>query len=282
MYHNTVYKTRGDKDEIMELGETLNELYKKLYSSYVLLEEKNQALLEENKRQEVFLKASSHQLKTPIAAALLLVNGMMDEIGKYKNTKETLPKVKEQILSMKSIVEEILYLNHSTQELELSDVSIGIIIDELINDYQVQAQDKEIEFNRKGEPFIVYANSGILKKIIDNLLSNAVNHTVKNGRIDIIYEKPCLVIRNMGDTIPDDLILHVFEPFVSSDSRNKGKGLGLYVVSWYAKLLQIKADICNVKDGVQVSLDFSANNIHMNFMENSYESGTIIAPDKEN
>lgn len=271
-----------EKDEIMLLGETLNELYEKLYSGYILLEEKNQTLIEDNKRQEVFLKASSHQLKTPIAAALLLVDGMIDEIGKYKNTKETLPKVKEQILSMKKIVEEILYLNHSAVQLQLNEVHIGLIVEDIISAYQVQIQDKAIQINREGKSFSVYANSDILKKIIDNLMSNAVNHSVKKGRIDIIYEQPYLIIYNKGDTIPDDLIAHVFEPFVSSDTRRKGKGLGLYVVAWYAKLLHIKTDIKNNTDGVQVRLEFSTNNIHKNFIENSYESDIIGVSDEEN
>ncbi|MDZ5010890.1 HAMP domain-containing protein, partial [Clostridium perfringens] len=82
------------EDEIAILGNTLNELYSKLNESFKSLEEKNKLLIDENKRQDVFLRASSHQLKTPVAAALLLVESMIDEVGKYKNTKEHLPKFK--------------------------------------------------------------------------------------------------------------------------------------------------------------------------------------------
>ncbi len=69
-------------------------------------------LEEENERQEVFLRASSHQLKTPVAAAPLLVEGMMNEVGKYKDTKRYLPEVKKQLMAIRRIVEDILYLNH--------------------------------------------------------------------------------------------------------------------------------------------------------------------------
>jgi len=82
------------KDEIGELAATLNELYQQLQENYVELEEKNKLLQEENKRQEVFMRASSHQLKTPITAALLLLDGMINQVGKYKDTKEYLPKSK--------------------------------------------------------------------------------------------------------------------------------------------------------------------------------------------
>lgn len=271
---------KHEKDEITELGETLYQLYEKLHSNYLLLGEKAQALEEENKRQEVFLRASSHQLKTPIAAALLLVEGMMDEIGKYKNTKETLPKVKEQIMSMKKIVEEILYLNHSTDDVQMSEISVDLAVKDVISAYQVQIQDREIALHVEGKPFTAWTNMEILKKIIDNLMSNAVNHTIQKGLIKIIYENPRLIIWNQGDNIPDSLLPHVFEPFVSSDDRQKGKGLGLYVVSWYGKLLEIRVEIKNTTDGVRVSLEFPANNLHGNFMENSYESANMNVADE--
>lgn len=271
---------KHEKDEIAKLGETLYQLYEKLHSNYLLLGEKAQALEEENKRQEVFLRASSHQLKTPIAAALLLVEGMMDEIGKYKNTKETLPKVKEQIMSMKKIVEEILYLNHSTDDVQISEISVDLAVKDVISAYQIQIQDREIALHVEGKPFAAWTNIEILKKIIDNLMSNAVNHTIQKGLIKIIYEKPRLIIWNQGDNIPDSLLPHVFEPFVSSDDRQKGKGLGLYVVSWYGKLLEIRVEIKNTTDGVQVSLEFPANNLHRNFMENSYEFANINVADE--
>lgn len=273
-------RKKYEKDEIAKLGETLYQLYETLYSNYQLLGEKAQVLEEENKRQEVFLRASSHQLKTPIAAALLLVEGMMDEIGKYKNTKETLPKVKEQIMSMKKIVEEILYLNHSTDDVQTSEISVDLAVKDVLSAYQIQIQDRELVLQVEGKPFTVWTNMEILKKIIDNLMSNAVNHTTQKGLIKVMYENPYLIIWNQGDNIPDSLLPHVFEPFVSSDDRQKGKGLGLYVVSWYGKLLEIRVEIKNTTDGVQVSLEFPAKNLHKNFMENSYGFVNINAADE--
>jgi len=68
--------TLKSKDEIGDLANALQELYQKLEQNYQELAQKNQHLEEENTRQEVFLRATSHQLKTPIAAALLLVESM--------------------------------------------------------------------------------------------------------------------------------------------------------------------------------------------------------------
>lgn len=114
----------GGKDEIGELSRTLHELYERLHENYQELERKNAVLAEENERQEVFLRASSHQLKTPVAAAMLLVEGMMAEVGKYRDTKTYLPEVKRQLMTMQHIIQDILYLNYHTENMAMEQVDL--------------------------------------------------------------------------------------------------------------------------------------------------------------
>lgn len=56
------------------------------------------------------MRASSHQLKTPVAAAMLLIDGMIDEMGKYADVKTYLPQVKGKLIEMRDIVNNVLYL----------------------------------------------------------------------------------------------------------------------------------------------------------------------------
>lgn len=244
-------------DEISSLAESLNELYLKIQKSYQELAEKNQYLAEENKRQEVFLRASSHQLKTPIAAALLLVEGMINEIGKYKDTKAYLPQVKGQLRSMKNIVEDILSLNHSAPSIQKDPISIDDLMLECISYYHVQLEEKSLHITTKGQGRSLYTDPELLKKILDNLLSNAISFTPKDGRITILYEEDKVCIINSGAAIEEELLPHVFEPFVSSITKSRAHGLGLYVVSYYAKLLKFHVKISNVQEGVLAELYFS-------------------------
>lgn len=238
----------GSHDEIGELGRTLNELY-------VSLQEKNRSLEEENERQEVFLRASSHQLKTPITAALLLVEGMMNQVGKYKNTAAYLPKVKEQLLSMRKIVEDILYLNHCADNLQIEPVSLNEIVEETLSSYQIQAADKGLKIMVEGNGY-VRTDREIMKKMIDNLLSNGVQYTPEGEQIQIILEDNKFCIKNYGAAIDPKLLPNIYEPFVSSDTGKKGKGLGLYVVSYYSRLLGGRVQIENFDNGVQAELVF--------------------------
>lgn len=254
-------------DEISSLGESLNGLYQKIQESYQELEIKNQYLAEENKRQEVFLRASSHQLKTPITAALLLVQGMISEVGKYKDVKEYLPQVKQQLQSMQKIVEDILYLNHCSQNLQREPIILAELIDECISSYHIQIEEKSLHLMTEGQEPKLETDRELFKNILDNLLSNAIHFTPEGGRISISYDEHRLYIINYGVTIAEELLPHIFEPFVTSanvieqnssgTTGNKGHGLGLYVVAYYAKFLHCQVKVHNIPQGVMAELIFT-------------------------
>lgn len=255
------------KDEVRELADTLDDFYAQIRESYRELEEKNQELKEENRRQEVFLRASSHQLKTPVAAALLLVEGMINDIGRYRDTKVYLPKVKEQLLSMRSMVEDILYLNHCGQDGRLLQVDVGRLLEERLRSCQVELTEKGISAEFCGQKdLVVCTDETMIVQILDNLLSNAVKYTPREGSVRILPEacnregKPGIRIENSGVTIPGELLPHVFEPFVSGshekNAASDSHGLGLYIASYYAKKLGITLRVENGDNCVVASVVF--------------------------
>lgn len=255
------------RDEVRELADTLDDFYQQIKESYQKLEEKNRELEEENRRQEIFLRASSHQLKTPIAAALLLVEGMMNEIGRYRETRVYLPKVKEQLLSMRKMVEEILYLNHCAENRKMQQMDVGGLLAQRLKSYQVELADRGILTTVSGaESLFLYTDEMMITQILDNLLSNAVKYTPQDGYIEIELKEwnekgnPEIRIKNSGTPIDGDMLPHIFEPFVTG--RNEGTsslnshGLGLYIASYYAKKLDITISVGNGKDCVIALLVF--------------------------
>lgn len=243
------------KDEIGELSRILQELYERLQENYQELERKNAVLAEENERQEVFLRASSHQLKTPVAAAMLLVEGMMGEVGKYKDTKKYLPEVKQQLLSMQHIVQDILYLNNRAENMDAEQVDLRKLAEELLRGYQVQTEQRGLDITVSGSGCIITDREMILK-ICDNLLSNAVQYTPEGEKIYLEIDRDCLVITNYGVTIEESLLPGIFEPFVSSVENQKGKGLGLYVAAYYSRVLGYQLQVYNEKDRVCARLSW--------------------------
>ena len=239
-------------DEIGELAAALDELYLRLRDSYRELQEKNQMLEEEGERQEIFLRASSHQLKTPVAAALLLVDGMINEVGKYKNTKEYLPEVKKQLQSIRRLVDDILYLNDQAGNVQPEPVALEALAGEILKAYEVQIENKRLRVAMAGQR-MAFTDREMMWKIIDNLISNAVAYTPEGERIEIRIGEDGLCVQNYGVTIEEKLLPGIFKPFVSSTGQ-KGKGLGLYVAAYYGRLLGGTLQAENMENSVCVRL----------------------------
>lgn len=239
-------------DEIGELAAALDELYLRLRDSYRELQEKNQMLEEEGERQEIFLRASSHQLKTPVAAALLLVDGMINEVGKYKNTKEYLPEVKKQLQSIRRLVDDILYLNDQAGNVQSEPVALEALAGEILKTYEVQIENKRLRVAMAGQR-MAFTDREMMWKIIDNLISNAVAYTPEGERIEIRIGEDGLCVQNYGVTIEEKLLPGIFKPFVSSTGQ-KGKGLGLYVAAYYGRLLGGTLQAENMENSVCVRL----------------------------
>lgn len=254
------------KDEIGVLAVTIDALYQTIRTKYEELEEKNQALAEENKRQEVLLRASSHQLKTPISAALLLVDGMKNKIGRYQDTQTYLPKVKEQLLSMKKMVEDILYLNHCGETVDIQRIELRRVLKTKLEVYRIAIADRQLEVHVEGlERVVIDTDETLFAQILDNILSNVVNYTPREECVQITLKAQELWIKNTGIQIDVDILPHIFEPFVSGNhektaSQSSSHGLGLYIAAYYARKLGMRIDISNQEDGVVTVIHYNNEN----------------------
>lgn len=222
------------KDEISDLTRTLNLLYKRQAENFNLLEE-------ENKRKEVFMRASSHQLKTPIAASMLLTDGMISNVGKFADRDEYLPKLKDQLKEMMNIVDEMVSINYLAGKRELSRVNVCEICDEIVRQNSINADSKGISLtlNTTDENIYYQGIKEMLDKIISNLVSNGIMHTKDGGEVTVDVTTDKLIVTNRPAEIDKDLMDNIFEPFVTSvKSESAGQrrhGLGLYVAKYFAE-----------------------------------------------
>ncbi len=253
---NTSLPVKGN-DEIGMLVRTLNELYEELNKNYASLRDINDELSEKNKRQEVFLRASSHQLKTPISAALLLVEGMMNQVGKYQDVKVYLPEVKMQLLSMRRIIEEVLYLRNCEEHISKETIDLTELVNSQLAHHQFALEEGKFTLIKDfQDPSYLTSDFSLLSKIVDNLICNAIVHSKEGATITIITKQNQLEIHNSGASIDETLMPNIFEPFVRGSHQGQGHGLGLYIVTYYANMLGAKVKITNQMDGVLTKVVF--------------------------
>ena len=184
---------------------------------------------------------------------------MIDGVGKYKNTGQYLPEVKSRLLAMKKIIEDTLYtlyLGGQGAERQREPVPVENLIGELTKAYAVQSGAKNLDLAVEGEG-VILTDAEMLKKILDNLFSNAVQYTGEGGRIEIRADEGEICIRNYGAQIEEAMLPNIFEPFVSSDGTGRGRGLGLYVAAYYSRLLGYELTVVNGENFVQAKVLFS-------------------------
>ena len=202
-------------------------------------------------------------------------------------------RVKEQLLSMKKMVDDILFLGHCTEHMHLQVIDVGTLVKNRLETLAALAADRKLRIELEGEEGLeICTDEALFTQILDNLLSNAVKYTPREGRIAVCLiqdgQRAGVRITNFGVWISQELLPHIFEPFESgnagagssfgfcgpeadrpgSDMESSGfgggsqsgslgvgsHGLGLYIADYYAKKLHADLSVRNVEEGVETEI----------------------------
>lgn len=228
------------KDEVGELKEQINTLYRSLLQSIENVEKKNQEILKLEKLKYDFLKGASHELKTPLASLKIILENMQYNIGKYKDrdfyigecitTVDSLSRNISQILSVSSLDK----LKDDEESLEIRSVLLPVL-----EKYEVLLQQKKLHLQNCLKEEKLYIGKPALRIILSNLLSNAVKYTEEGGFIEIYGKEGWLYVENSFQ-----------KPYSMNFDLQKenSNGLGLYIVSTLLKNYRIPYAVLE-KDG---------------------------------
>lgn len=225
------------KDEIAELAQDINHLYANLLTSMEALRVENEKVAEREREKAEFLRMTSHELKTPITSMMGMVDGMIYGVGDFKDRDTYLQKCRVILEEQSALVQSILAISKMEMGTEVTEevFSLKHVLEENLSTYRLMAEMKHYEFQVSLKEAQMKGNKLYLVKAIKNLIDNAFNYTVKNGKISIRLEEHLLVIENQAERVLDETqIQQIFQPFYRPDySRNRkdgGTGLGLFIV----------------------------------------------------
>ena len=234
----------SNKDEIGELGSSINSISKKLNSTISELKDNNEQLINEMKLQKRFVASVSHEFNTPVG----LIRGYTEalQLNMYNSEQEKSDIINiiiKEADRLNYLVNDILLLMKlDSKSFSLSRDNIDII--KLINNsadkIDLKLQAKDIGLNNKvdGNVFI-NADPMRITQVVDNLLSNAVIHTPQGGGVTLSHQISDdfikVIVNNTGSHINNEDKVHLFDPFYRAQearSRKKGgSGLGLSIVA---------------------------------------------------
>lgn len=224
------------KDEIGFLAQNVNDLYSNLLSTIEHLEQEKDRVSEMERAKVDFLRAASHELKTPITALNATLENMILGVGKYQDYAAYLPECKEIVEQLSRMIHEILEtskLNGVTEQPKTVDLSK--LLNELCEPYQLIAAAHNISFSVDlPDTFLVTLPINSFSKAVSNILSNAIAYTGAGKTVTVFMNGRSLVIENECVPIAINDIPRLFEPFYRPDfsrDRESGRnGLGLYFV----------------------------------------------------
>ena len=225
-------------DEISLLAQDINHLYVSLIQTIEVLELEVAKTKELEQAKSEFMQIASHELKTPVASLMGLIDGMIYNVGKFKDRERYLEVCKNILQEQTEMINNILFASRNnlpSDDVVYEEVSIKEMIEHKLTSFRIlaEAEQKKLVVNLKGEKII--GNKNDIDKILDNLLSNAFKYTKHEGEISLFFDGKQLVIENeVNQILTEEELSKIFQPFYRPDfSRSRdtgGSGLGLFIV----------------------------------------------------
>ncbi|MBQ8391173.1 MAG: HAMP domain-containing histidine kinase [Clostridia bacterium] len=216
-------------DEIGQLAQTFNSMI--------------QSLDELEKMRASFISDVSHELRTPMTIIGGFVEGILDGTIAEEQKTKYLDIVLSEIKRLSRLVNDLLESSRLEQgkiKIEKTNVDMNRITAECIIAYEKSLTDKKINVNLEldEEECFALADKDAIKRVMINLIDNAIKFTPEGGDIEVTTEKTNgkvkVSVKNSGEGISKDELRHIWERFYKSDkSRSfdkKGVGLGLHIV----------------------------------------------------
>jgi len=226
------------------------------------LNEAKEKASEANSDKTKFLSTMSHEIRTPLNAIVGLSQALKEEEGISENAKEELNDI---IMSSESLIEivngilDISKIEEDVIEITPIEYSFNKLTDEVIalSKSRLDTSGKPIEFHSyvdKKIPPVLYGDSGKIKEIIVNFLTNAIKYTDK-GQINFnvtgeLKGDVCTIRFSVSDTgigIKEEDIGKLFTRFqrfdLDKNNSVEGTGLGLSITKKMVELMAGKVDV---------------------------------------
>jgi two-component system OmpR family sensor kinase len=233
-------RVKNEKDELGRLASSFNQLLERVDQSF--------------ERQRRFMSDASHELRTPAAIlrgeSEVALSRTERPAAEYR---ESLSVLHAEAQRLTHIVEDLFTLTRADAgqyPLEPHDFYLDELVGECTHATRTLALPKHISLMSEiPEELPIRADEGLLRRMILNLLDNAIKYTLAGGRIlvacrriDSEYE---LSVTDTGQGIPVELQQRIFERFFRVDrarthaeTDGAGAGLGLSIARWIAEAHQ--------------------------------------------
>lgn len=242
--------------------------FKEYKNRILVLENDNKELKENNKYimetseaiKDIFAEIS-HDIRTPISNIICLSKIIKDNLNNEEKVTKYLNKIDSSAKYLLGLSNDILNMRKLEKgNIQLNNEAINIK-DVLLSCFSIvenKMYEREIKFSKNIDKIkhrYVYGDELRLHQIFTNILSNAINHTPKGGKItfeakEISYEEEIVGIQfkisDNGEGMNKEFLKHIWEAYArdeNSYSQKDSTGLGLAITKQYVSLMDGSIDV---------------------------------------
>ncbi|NBH79576.1 HAMP domain-containing protein [Clostridiaceae bacterium] len=260
----------NSKDEIGELGRSINLLSEHLEAAIGELQRSNNQLAEEIREKEKidamrreFIVNASHELKTPIALIQGYAEGL--RLGVADNAEDRAyycETIADEAGRMNTLVMQMLRLSKlelGRESPDLTELEVNELFTEAVRKTEVLWSAKGQQIELEPTKVRVVSDENLLSQVVMNYLTNAVRYAPDGGRI-LLYaaQEPdggvTLAVWNEGEALAEEELQKIWEKFYRTDKARSresgGSGIGLSIVKAIAETLHASCGAENRDGGI--------------------------------
>lgn len=207
---------------------------------------KLQAKIQVDAMREDFAGTLTHDLKTPLLGAISTLEAFRQgEFGPLSAAQiqvlTTMERSHQTSLKLLDSLLDIYRNDAQGLQLQLGPIDLTTLVEETANQVAEQARHRQVQIViRHGDSDFrsalwVNADAIQLQRVLMNLLVNAINHSRRGDRVDVVlmanHAHPCVKVLDQGAGLQPEELSQLFQRFYqgASDRQAHGSGLGLYL-----------------------------------------------------
>lgn len=262
-------------DEIGILGNSMNEMSKKLENTIKDLKNANLKLQSDieqkekldNMRKE-FVANVSHELKTPIALIQGYAEGLEQGMAKTDEDKKYyLDVILDESSKMNRMVRQLLDLSSlekDVDDLDIRRVNLYELVAQVIGAHELDIEQKHLNVSINiPNDLSIWVDEFKFEEVVRNYFTNAINHVDENKMIKLYTEKLTddkirFCVYNSGEKLSEENLSKIWEKFYKTDKARTraygGTGLGLSIVKIIADKHHTTCGCMNVDNNNKLGL----------------------------
>ena len=249
-------------DEVDHLSRTFREMAERIEGQIEKLQKSDLM------RRELVANVS-HDLRTPLATLTAYIETMQlkeadlsaDERRKYLKVAH---KHCERLSSLVHDLFELARLDAKETKLNVEPFNIAELVQDVVQNYELAAKEKEIALtsNIGQDISFVKGDIGLVERVLENLIMNALRHTPKGGTISIMLspsdEYMNVQVLDTGIGIPEEALPYIFDRFYkingSETLPESFAGLGLAIAK---RIMNLHGSSIEVESELNSGTSFS-------------------------